>query len=92
MSKKSKEVATRRRAHKVLVPPVWSVLLITLVGIYATGLVYNAVVDGAWRGGIVGAVLLALAVYATGTPLAASMWNHRAKKAQRKANDGARSI
>lgn len=78
--------------RKVLVPPVWLVMVLTVVGIYATGLVYKAMVDGAWRGGIVGVVLLAVAVYVAGTPLAASMWNRRFKRKNRKTRQGARSV
>lgn len=78
-AKTSKSSVIRR----VLVPPVWVVMVLTFVGIYATNLVYWAVVHGAWRGGIVGAVLLAIAVYVTGTPLAASMWNHKERKSRR---------
>jgi len=70
--------------HRALVPPIWLVMLFTILGIYAMNLVYKAVVDGAWRGGLVGAVLLAITVYVTGTPLAASMWSHRSKKATRR--------
>lgn len=71
------------RPHRALVPQMWVVILFTFVGIYAMNLVYKAIVNGAWRGGLVGAVLLAAAVYVAGTPLAASMWSHRAKKAKR---------
>lgn len=66
--------------RRALVPQMWVVLLFTGIGIYATNLVYKAVVDGAWRGGLVGAILLAAAVYVAGMPLAASMWTHRARK------------
>ncbi|WDL95537.1 hypothetical protein [Alicyclobacillus sp. ALC3] len=66
--------------RRALLPQRWVVLLFTCVGIYATNLVYKALVNGAWRGGIVGAVLLAAAVYVVGMPLAASMWTHRARK------------
>lgn len=92
MSKKSNRPVDAPRTHKALVPPVWLVMVFTLVGIYATGLVYKAIVNGAWRGGIIGTVLLAVTVYASGTPLAASMWNHRAKKARRKAQEQSRTV
>ncbi len=75
-STRTKKASPRR----ALVPQMWVVLLFTGVGIYATNLVYKAIVDGAWRGGLIGAVLLAAAVYVAGMPLAASMWTHRARK------------
>lgn len=68
------------KQHKVLVPKRWVVGVFCIVGVYATGLIYNSVIDGGWVTGFIGATLLSISLYATASPLAASMWRHRVKK------------
>ncbi len=82
-----------QRGQRALVPRMWVVLVSCVVGIYATSLVYRAVVDGGWKTGIIGAIILSVSVYLTANPLAASMWSHRQKRSARlHARDEARKI
>lgn len=79
-----------RREVRALVPQRWLVIVFTFLGIYGMNLVYHGVVNGAWKGGIAGAFLLALTVYVCGSALAVSMWNHSSRRVTR-TRDGSSS-
>ncbi|MHB1627471.1 MAG: hypothetical protein ACYCVB_03700 [Bacilli bacterium] len=65
-------------------PPLWLVLLVTVMGIYGTGLVYDALVGHVgWGEGLVGIAVMLLAVLVLGTPLAMARYVRiRAKRAR----------
>ncbi|QSO51824.1 hypothetical protein JZ785_24105 [Alicyclobacillus curvatus] len=54
----------------VFVPPMWLALSLSVVGIVGMNLVYQSLIHGGLWSGLIGGLLLAIAVVTVGTPLA----------------------
>lgn len=52
------------------IPPIWLIIIMMLSGIIGMDFVYHAITTGTWVMGLFGLVLLVLAVFVLGTPLA----------------------
>ncbi|MCI0184903.1 hypothetical protein [Sulfoacidibacillus ferrooxidans] len=58
-----------RHERPWFLPPIWLVLIITIVGTYGTGVVYHSLTTDDWNGSIGGILALLFAVLLLGTPL-----------------------
>lgn len=58
------------KKRPIFMPPIWAAVLLSIVGIVGMNLVYTSILDGGLTRGIIGGVLLVIAVVAVGTPLA----------------------
>lgn len=71
-----------------LFPPIWLALLISLLGIYGMNLVYLSLTAGGWLRGVIGAVLLSVAVVLVGTPLAVARYIRKQQRDQSRRREG----
>jgi len=55
---------------RYFIPPMWLTMILTAFGIVGTRFVYSGLVDGAWKLGLLGVVLMVVAIVSLGTPLA----------------------
>lgn len=58
------------RTHSIFLPPVWLVVLLSIVGIVGMNLIYTSLTNGGFIKGIIGGILLFIATVVLGTPLA----------------------
>ncbi len=74
----------RENDRPKFLPPIWLVLLVTVLGVYGTGLVYDALIGHTgWGEGLVGVAVMLLAVLVLGTPLAMARYVRiRARRAR----------
>ena len=71
------------KRQRIAIPPLWFAILVTLIGIVGMRLVYGALLGtGSLPSGIIGAVLLALALFVVGTPLAYARYLRKEVKAR----------
>lgn len=65
-------------------PPIWLVLMVTVIGVYGTGIIYRALIGHiGWGEGLIGVGVMLLAVLVLGTPLAMARYvRTRAKRAR----------
>ena len=65
-------------------PPIWLVLVVTVIGVYGTWIIYRALIGHiGWGEGLIGVGVMLLAVLVLGTPLAMARYvRKRAKRAR----------
>jgi hypothetical protein len=72
------------KTHSIFLPPVWLVVLLSVVGIVGMNLFYTSLTNGGFIKGIIGGSLLFIATVVLGTPLAFAQQLRRQSRDKRK--------